>query len=76
MDEINKKYGETEPYSFGGKYRLYKLYSKEMVDNALKKMIPTHDLNNIENRITILQFMSSKNESSFNLMSYFSQEQS
>ena len=37
MDEINKKYGETEPYSFGGKYRLYKLYSKEMVDNALKK---------------------------------------
>ena len=37
MDDINKKYAETKPYSFGGKYRLYEVYSKEKVDKALKK---------------------------------------
>ena len=73
MDDINKKYAETKPYSFGGKYRLYEVYSKEKVDKALKKIILTLALNNIESQNIILQFMSSKKENSFNLMSFFSQ---
>ena len=36
-DEINRKYTETNPYSFGGKYRVYKHYPKLSVDEALKE---------------------------------------
>ena len=36
-DEINRKYTETNPYSFGGKYRVYKHYPKFSVDEALKE---------------------------------------
>ena len=36
-EEINKKYVEDKPYSFGGKYRVYNLYAKKDVDKALQK---------------------------------------
>ena len=36
MDEINEEYFKDKPYSFGGKYRLYDIYSRKDVDKALK----------------------------------------
>ena len=53
MDEkINESYFDDKPYSFGGKYRLYEKYGKKYVDNALCKMTPPQDLNNIDNKKT------------------------
>jgi hypothetical protein len=36
-EEINKKYVENKPYSFGGKYRVYNSFAKKDVDKALEK---------------------------------------
>ena len=36
-EEINTKYVENKPYSFGGKYRIYNEYAKKDVDKALQK---------------------------------------
>ena len=36
MDEINEEYFKDKPYSFGGKYRLYDIYPRKDVDEALK----------------------------------------
>ena len=36
-EEINTKYVENKPYSFGGKYRIYNAYAKKDVDKALQK---------------------------------------
>ena len=36
-EEINKAYVEDKPHSFGGKYRLYDVYTKKHVNKALNK---------------------------------------
>ena len=33
-EEINRNYTETNPYSFGGKYRVYDVYPKSAVDEV------------------------------------------
>ena len=74
MDEINEEYFKDKPYSFGGKYRLYDIYPRKDVDEALKGN-DTYTKLNVTNVVKhILQSMSIKKESYFNQMSFFSQE--
>ena len=36
-DQINSTYSQRKPYSFGGKYRIYKYYPRKEVDEAIKE---------------------------------------
>ena len=62
-EEINSKYVEDKPYSFGGKYRVYDAYAKKDVDNAMKKVMFIHVLNNQDMQNHSLQSMCIRNGS-------------
>ena len=36
MEDINREYVSDNPYSYGGKYRLYDVFKKSDVDRNLK----------------------------------------
>ena len=64
-----ERYYNDEPFSYGGKYRLFEYFDKDKVNDRISKSdIYIHILDNIENQKSIHQFMYIVNMNYFNLM--------
>ena len=73
-DQINSTYSQRKPYSFGGKYRIYKYYPRKQVDEAMKKMTPIQNLNSTKRLETMYQSTYTENENYSSLMWFFSHD--
>ena len=68
-----ERYYNDEPFSYGGKYRLFDYLIRVMLMILFQRVIYIHVLNNIENRKSIHRFMYIVDVNYSNLMLYFLQ---
>ena len=73
-EEINKAYVEDKPHSFGGKYRLYDVYTKKHVNKVLNKSDIYSRFKQHRRAKHCPPSTCIEKENCFSLMLYFSQE--